>query len=521
MTDPAGSRWARLWPLFARRPKAFCLAAGALSALAFVPVGLFPLYWVAFPVLVLALTLAPTWRSAALRGWLFGLGHFVVGLYWIGFAPMVDAGRFWWVVPFAMLGLPAGLALFSALGAIAAWLALRLFRFPVWIGLAIFWSLGEWLRSTILTGFPWNLSGYVWNDVLAMLQGVRWVGVHGLGALTVLAACSPALLLLSRQRLPVPRGGIVLAGLSHLALLIIAGIGAARLELPVLPGTTLVRIVQPNIPQGQKWDPDMLRIHFERHLALTNRPGIEDVDAVIWPETAANFNLERSDAARREIAAILPAGSTLLTGTLRFANEEVFNSLAVIDSTGAIIASYDKHHLVPFGEYMPLRDFLPLEPIAAGASDFSRGPGPRTVQVGTLPPFSPLICYEAIFPSRTVDPGNRPAWLVNVTNDAWYGDTSGPRQHFAIARVRAIEQGIPLVRSANTGISGFVDPYGRLIATVAFAVTGIADLALPRPASPPFLNPTGKLIIFLLILLFSALSGMSARQKHPVILTGD
>jgi apolipoprotein N-acyltransferase len=310
--------------------------------------------------------------------------------------------------------------------------------------------------------------------------------------------------------------GIALIGLIGLS----GWVRLSQADTAPVPGVML-RVVQPNIAQTLKWVPAERARNFERLLELTASPvaaGAAPVTHVIWPETAVPFFLERDAGARQAMASVTPPGGGILTGAPRVraeANGEnrFWNSLHAVDGSGAVVASYDKFHLVPFGEYMPLRGILPVDGIAAGATDFSSGPGPATIQVPGLPPFSPLICYEVIFPGAVKDPGNRPDWLLNVTNDAWYGKSAGPHQHFAISRVRAVEEGLPLVRSANTGISGIIDSYGRVTAYLGLGERGIVDAALPGALPITPYGRIGDIILVLLLMSFSLVTTI-ARQTR-------
>ena len=317
-----------------------------------------------------------------------------------------------------------------------------------------------------------------------MLQAVSSVGIYGLSLLTVLAASLPARLGdLSSERKFAPYVAVALVAALAVG-------GAVRLghdEGAVVPGMNL-RLVQPSIPQTLKNDPAEDAADFRRMLALSGSPSAVPLKLVIWPEAGAPPFLGRDEAARRAIAAAIPRDAIVLVGTVRtdpppLRPEHVWNSLEAIDTKGDILASYDKSHLVPFGEFVPLRSVLPINKITPGTIDFSAGPGPRTIALAGVPPFSPLICYEAIFPGAAVDGNDRPDWLLNITNDAWYGYTSGPFQHFAIARTRAVEEGLPLVRNGNNGISGVVDPYGRIVRK--FALDGVGVLDAPLPAKLP------------------------------------
>jgi apolipoprotein N-acyltransferase len=382
----------------------------------------------------------------------------------------------------------------------------------------------------VLTGFPWNLVGYAWaggspsgiavlqTAGLAALQTSAYVGIYGLSLLTVLAAALPARLgdLTGRRWLAPTASLLVVAAL-------VAG-GALRLrddDGAMVPDVSL-RLVQPSIPQTLKNDPAADAANFRRMLALTAAPGGQPPTLVIWPEAGAPPFLEREPAARRAIAAAMPPGAIALVGTVRTdpppeQPRHVWNSLEAIDGNGRVVASYDKSHLVPFGEYVPLRSVLPINKITPGTTDFSSGDGPRTIALPGVPSFSPLICYEAIFPGAVVNESERPQWLLNITNDAWYGYTSGPFQHLAIARVRAVEEGLPLVRDGNNGISAVFDPYGREVKRRDLGAIGVLDATLPRPLPPTLYAriDDGGFGALLAALLALAAARRSRRPRRP------
>jgi len=462
---------------------------GAAATLALPPVGAVPVLLVVFPMFVWLLDGVRSRAGAFAAGWLFGFGYFLIGLYWVAVAFTVDLERFFWLLPISATALPALLALFPAL-AVLAYARLPVSGVGRPVAFALAWALAEWLRGHVLTGFPWNLVGYAWVDWLPVVQSVSVIGIYGLSLLTAVVAALPAAVIRrdggwSRAGLACTAAGLALFGA-------IAAAGTVRLagaDTAFVPDVQL-RLVQPNIRQADKWDPDQWAAHFDLHRRLSIAPGAAAVTHVIWPETAVPYRLGQDAAARRAIAAVTPPGGVALIGAPRSAAPDdpvqYWNSLFAIDARGEVLAVYDKFHLVPFGEYVPLRGWLPLERVAPGRVDFSAGPGPRTLYLPGAPPFSPLICYEAIFPGAVTAPadgdGARPAWLLNVTNDAWYGETAGPHQHFAIARTRAVEQGLPLVRVATTGISGVVDAYGRVTARLGLGERGVIDAPLPVAA---------------------------------------
>jgi apolipoprotein N-acyltransferase len=333
------------------------------------------------------------------------------------------------------------------------------------------WSLGEIARTHVLTGFPWNLAGTVWAFAALPMQAAAWVGLHGLSLATVIVAALPTL---------------GWRGLGTAAAMLAAGAAIGLLRLwpgEPAPAPVAIRIVQGNIPQSAKWDDALRAQHFRKYL-------------VVWPETASPYDLVNDAVAREAAAMVLPEGGLLLAGHVRVQRQPalaVFNSLAVLDAEGRVLDSFDKAHLVPFGEYVPLRRILPLPTVVRSTLDFSAGPGPRTIDAGLagVPSFGPLICYEAIFPGQVVASGARPGWLVNVTNDAWFGRISGPWQHLAAARFRAVEEGLPLVRAANTGISAVFDARGRTVGRLDLGATGVVAAPLPASRPPTLFAQTG------------------------------
>jgi apolipoprotein N-acyltransferase len=481
---------------------------GALSALAFPPTNLFFLLWLCLPLLLRSVDEAQNWKEAFGRAWLFGIGHFAAGLYWIACSMLIDPWRFGWMIPFAIGGLAAVLSVYIGFAAAIA----RLIR-PGWPRLLVFaacWGAGEWLRSVVLTGFPWNPLGSVWAGLTPVLQIVSVVGAFGLSLLTFAAAAAPGLFFRSR------REGIVATAAG---LLLFAGIGlwgAARLPdgpQPIQPGIRL-RLVQASIPQTLKWVPGMLRDHFRRQAALTTSPADQPPTLVIWPETAAPPYMDEDPGALEAMTELVPPGGLMLVGVLRGTPRgvepvQLWNSVQALDDKGEIVGQYDKAHLVPFGEYTPYRNYIPIPKLTPGSIDITAGPGPRTLDLPGLPPVAPLICYESIFPGAIVDEAHRPAWMLNVSNDGWFGISSGPHQHFAAARMRAIEEGLPLVRNANNGISGVIDPYGRVLFSLGLDAVGVIDAALPQPAGETIFARWGSLTLagLLLATLAAGLAG--------------
>lgn len=505
---------AALWlaSLSGRRRHLAALLLGVLAAASLPPVDMTPVLLISFPGLVWLADGNTGYKSAFALGWSFGFGFFLAGLYWIAAALFVDIGQFWWLVPFAVAGVPAGLAIFTGAALAASHALCRVLRLggnERIVSLVLCWAGAEWLRGHILTGFPWNLIGYAWSGAfpgaIAMLQLASLVGIYGLSLLTVLAACLPA-------RLGDFSGRRWLSAAVAVALIAVpAAWGAYRLSQGHpgdVPGVTL-RLVQPSIPQSFKNDPAQLLGNFRRLFALSTSPSATAPTAIIWPEDAAPPFLDRDGGARQAIAQAASPDGYVITGTTRTdpppaAPTHVWNSLVAIDHEGAIRATYDKFHLVPFGEYVPLRGILPMQKITPGTIDFSAGDGPHTISLPGLPPFSPLICYEAIFPGEVIDPAHRPAWLLNITDDAWYGVTSGPFQHVAIARLRAVEEGLPLARDGDNGISAMFDPYGRVVARLDLNAIGDLDVKLPQALPPTLYSRVGDSLFIAMLLLMGA-----------------
>lgn len=485
--DVFGRTAARLAGLAGWRRLLAAALLGALVATALPPLYLLPLLWPAFTGLLWLLDGVRRPRGAFLVGWAFGSGHFLVGLYWVGIAFLVDAERFAVFMPFAVAGLAIGLGLFPASAVLALWLT-RCRGVSRILLLAAAWLLVvEWLRSWIFTGFPWNLIGSVWAFSDAMLQLASVTGVWGLSLITLLAAAAPAALA-EAPRTAFARRAPVGAALLLLALVWLGGelrlAAAPAVGSRVVEGVAL-RLVQPSIAQASKWDGDLRGQNIADQMALTVRNGAGRYSHAIWPETAITYSVADQPELRKALAKVVPPGGLLLSGAPRMLYEptgpRLWNSFHALDALGAIRGTYDKFHLVPFGEYVPLKDLLGLSKFTAGRLDFSPGPGQRTLDLPGLPPVGPLICYEVIFPGAVTQPGRRPEWLLNLTNDSWFGTSSGPYQHFASARLRAVEEGLPLVRVANSGISGVVDGYGRVVARLGLNRVGVVDAALPRP----------------------------------------
>ena len=476
--------------------------AGAASALALAPVNAWPILFVTFPVLVwlvdgsAAGRWSGTWQAFG-AGWCFGFGYFVAGLYWIGYAFLVDAKTFGWLLPIAVSGLPAYLALFTGLGLAAA--RLIWVRGPTRVlGLAVMLAGAEWLRGHLFSGFPWNAFGYALTQPLALAQSVSLIGVWGLTFLSIAIFATPAVLADDKADTPHPRRALLLVAVMLAAF---TGYGVARLATQpteYVQGVKL-RIMQPNLQQDEKFNYAARTDVMARYLRLSDRAtgpqsnGVHDVTHLIWPESAFPFFLTREPDALAQIVELLKPSTELITGAVRAAPDSsqgrvrAYNSVYVIDPDGSIRGIYDKVHLVPFGEYLPFQRLLErfgLRQLTKQVGGFLSGDRRRDMDLSRAPKMLPLICYEAIFPGAAVPRGERPGWLINVTNDGWFGISSGPYQHFQQARILAIAEGLPLVRAANTGISAVVDPLGRVVNSLPLGTEGILDSGLPAAIEP-------------------------------------
>ncbi len=415
----------------------------------------------------------------------------MAGLYWVAFALTVDIAKFFWLIPFAVLLLPMGLALFPAiLAAVLQPLLQRLTVVGRIMAFPVFWWGQEWLRGHLFTGFPWNLLGYAWSENVILRLPARYIGTYGLSFLAaVIAACLALAYFLPVANKSWRRGGIAL-GIILIVTWFGIGIWLAQQSQPNSQ-TIQVRLVQPNVAQAVKWQRDTRVETWLSLLQMTATSPMADAPApqiVVWPEAAAPAILNEQPEMRRQIGqALTKAGAQYLLagGIRRAADGQLFNSMVVIDRAGELVQYYDKHHLVPFGEFLPFRNILPI-PLVANVfgRDLSRGEQGKTLHLvldnGTTLKFNPLICYEAIFPGEVVAADSQPQLLINITDDSWYGPTSGPYQHLDIARMRAVEEGLPLVRVANTGISAAFDAQGKALAEpLKFGETGIRDIAVP------------------------------------------
>ena len=411
---------------------------------------------------------------------------------------LVDPAKNAWLIPFSIILLPAFLGIFIGMTTYISMLLSRsemqlVFIFPV------IWVFIEWVRGSIFTGFPWNLIGYSFTNLITISQTASIVGVYGLSLLAVSLCVSFSLLGSTKKiNLLLPVMFTILFGVIHL-------LGSDKLNNSINEYKSIkIRLVQANILQNEKWLDEFRNNNFMKHYNLSKSDNIENVDLIIWPETALTFTSPEKISNRKEMQDILDNGALLLSGMPRVIidedkNIDLYNSIVVFDKALDILDSYDKVHLVPFGEYLPFRnilDYLGFSKLVFGEVDYSKGNGPKTIRLGKLPGFSPLICFEIIFPGKVIDPNDRPEWLISISNDAWFGNYAGPWQHFEMARIRSIEEGLPLVRVSNTGISGVIDSYGRILKLIPYGESGVLDHYLPASLPSTLYSRFGDIIVF-------------------------
>lgn len=487
------------WPGWAQAGAAFGL--GAVMASGQAPLGL---WFLTLPGLFVAMVLVARAQSAGAAGWLglfLGGGYFMLSLSWIVEPFLIEPEIYAWMIPFVLVLLPFGLGLFWALAAWASHRFGRGFALRVlWFALGL--AFAEMARGYVFTGFPWALIGHIWIDT-PIAQAAAFVGADGLTALTLAVVAVPAAF------------GWRWAGVS-VAVLAALGVYGHGLPSPTYADKpAIVRLVQPNAEQHLKWDPTRARGYFDRLLALSAAQGQDRPDLIVWPETSVPYLLNDSDALLKAISA-KGQGAQVAVGIQRVEDDPAtgavrgYNTLAVIAPPGRIAQTYDKHHLVPFGEYIPFGDLAyRLFGLAAFASQqgagYSAGVGAAVLDLGPkLGHVLPLICYEAVFPQDLRAAPMRADWIVQITNDAWFGKLTGPWQHLAQARLRAIEQGLPLLRAANTGVSAVIDARGHVVAALPLGVADYIDAALPPPLPPTVYARLGDLPLLVLLLVLAA-----------------
>lgn len=491
-----------------------------LFTLCFAPYHQFELGFISISGLLLILDKLSSNKKVFWYGVLFGFVHHITGLYWISYSMLVEPDKFAWMIPFAISIIPFYLSLYIGF---VCWLTYK-FRLNFILKTVFFsaaWTLAEIARGYALTGFPWNLVGYsfLFNENISQLGSI--IGVYGLSLCAMLFFTSPylAIYYIFKSKFSFTYRtcfSLYFIMPTILVLTLLYNWGGERIAANKDKfAKTKIRIVQPNIAQADKFNPDLKEEQLFKYYTLSLKESklLDFVpNLVIWPEVATQINVAEDKEFLREIADIIPTGAYLILGTIRqegwVLHSKFFNSVQLVNSEGTLQKiHYDKFHLVPFGEYVPLREFLPgIEKIAKGVGDFDKGNSPKTLKISNFPPFSPLICYEIIFPGEVIDKDSKPEWILNLTNDAWFGNSSGPQQHLDTVRMRAIEEGLPVIRSANTGISAVVDGYGRVLESLKLEKMGVIDSKLPIKLEKTYFSQVGNIFVIKISLILMAVS---------------
>lgn len=484
--------------------KTMAIFGGALSALVFPPVYLWQIFLLALLGLWCLCDKLPSYKKVVALGYMYGFGFFAAGFYWVGNALLIDAATFGWLYPITLAAAGAFFGLFMIL------------PFVMWraggsaiskiCGFATAWVLMEWLRSFVLTGFPWNMLGTAWAFHPVFIQTASVWGTYGLSFI-MLVWCGMLYGYFCKSSNKYGAAFILIP-------LLMLAFGSWRIyNYQQIDSDITVRLVQPAISQQMKWNRESLENNFYKYVNMSAESGLDKVDFVVWGETAMPFSLDYDNIYRQEILQAVPPHGYLITGALRQGEAEddynYFNSLFVLNKSGETVGFYDKHHLVPFGEYVPLRRFLPkrVRPVANAVADFGIGKKYKNIRLEKMPAFGALICYEIIFPDEVINRDNPPQWLVVLTNDGWYGNSAGPYQHLVAAQMRAVEEGVTIVRSANSGISAVINPMGEVIKEIPLGKQGIADVKLPYHLKvfTLYSHIGGKTINALMLLILCAL----------------
>jgi apolipoprotein N-acyltransferase len=490
---------AQAWLQKAPLMRAFLWGLAAATALP--PVHFLPALLFSVPAFLRLLEAAGSIKRTIYIAWCYGFGLAIAGLYWVTEPVLTEAQTFWWLVPFAAPAISAAVACYTIIPALAVrWVKPGFGRLLVFAGA---WVLSNIAQQFWFSGFPWNFWGTDWTipgrlgDVF--IQPAAWVSVHGLTLATVILA------------------GLPLFGKRGLAALVVAlavwaGAGWARLQTPVAPTGLNIAMLQPNFTEPPDYSRPALEANWRRLLAMSNAALNSGADAIIWPEAASPWLLTSDYGARQQLAEI--TGTTpVIAGTLRMQSPTDFrNSLVLLSGPVPPLAVYDKWKLVPFGEYMP--KWLPMKiiPDMLGGG-FTPGTGPMTITAGGLPPFAPLICYEDVFPGQMIDEARRPSWLVVITDDAWFGDSAGPYQHYINARLRAVEEGLPLARAGNSGITAMFDPFGHVIAYLPLDTQGVLVAPLPGTLPPTLFSRLGLILPAILSVVVIISGKLVARRN--------
>ena len=536
--------------LSAWRQRGLAFGAGVLSVLSMPPFHFWPVLWITLPVLCVLIEQAgqavpatsrwAPWRRSSLgraaeTGWWFGFGYYLAGLFWIAEPFLIEAEIFAWLLPFAVTLMPAGLALFTAFATALAHTAKKFTPFERVLVLACAFGITEWLRGNILTGFPWNVLGYALTYPLALMQSASVFGIYGLTVLAVIIFAGPFALLRSKALGPhtsTQKYAPLVCAIVPLALMF--AFGAWRMSTPAPAAADAqrpkIRMVQTSVAQRDRMQPENRRSIFDDYLArsqmapdgsIDNAAGI---DLIVWPEAALPFLPLAEPVALAEIGQLLQGGTRLITGALRLETDprpqerRVYNSLLVFEGGAPArhLGTYDKMHLVPFGEYLPAQGLLEaigLQQITRQRGGFAKGEGPRmSLDISGIGRMWPLICYEAVFPQDTRLGNDRPDLLLTLTNDGWFGTITGPWQHYHQARVRAVETGVPMLRASGNGISAMIDPHGREQGRLELNAVGTLDARIPTRLQRPVYATFGDMIFLSLIAVFGA--AIAARNRH-------
>ena len=473
----------QLRTLLINNPFSTAFALGILSIAALPPYFCFPILFLTLSGLFYLMQNTKTSKDWFKLGYWFGFGFYAFGLAWIGNALLIDAKTFGWLYPLVLVAAGGFFGLFIAIPASLSFFFKNIYA--RYLSFSALWVIFEWIRSFIFTGFPWNLLGTTLAFSPITIQLASVIGTYGLSLVVLMTTIAPALYFCnsSKKNLSLALSLICLFSILNL------GYGFWRLNQysDSQESDIKIRIVQPAIPQSMKWSPVSLDENINKYIALSRLSGLEDIDFVIWGETASPFPLDYDNYYRELVTNAIPEKGHLITGSLRYEVDEnnfyqPLNSMFILNRHGIIEAHYDKSHLVPFGEYIPFREYLPqwVRPITNTIANFKAGKGLQNIQIGHYPSLGALICYEVIFPAQVVNSNNKPQWLINLTNDGWYGNSAGPYQHLVTAQMRAVEEGITIVRAANTGISAVINRLGEIKNLLGLNQEGILDAALPQ-----------------------------------------
>jgi len=513
--------------LISNNPKKIIFGAGFFSASAFAPFNLVFILFFCLPIFYLVILNSSSQKTAFINGLIFGYGYFLAGIYWIAISLLVDIAKFAWLVPFALTIIPCFLALYFAL--LASFFNYIIYRFKILICyqkiiiLAILWVIIEMMRSTLFSGFAWNLLGYSALFSISFSQIASVFGVYFLIFVLVLIALTP-LYFFEKKITKIDKFFLIIV-----AIFVIINFGYGLLKIKnnnlAKDSESLnIRMVQANIKQEMKWDQEQKYQNLIKHIELTRSRSLSDVDAVVWSESSVPYIIEDNQQLFKILKLATSKNSSLITGALRVErnqNQEVtkiFNSVFVIDSN-SVSDNYDKHHLVPFGEYVPLQKFLSflfvdniVDKITSGALGFSSGDGAKTIKTNKFS-FNPLICYEVIFSTEIIKTDQKPDLFINVTNDGWFGKSSGPYQHLAMSQMRSIEYSIPMVRVAGTGISAGIDGYGRIVDKIALNQEGVIDVKLFKNQLRSFYHQYGNYPLLFMMLVLTLIVFVIDRKK--------